>query len=96
MLIGGTLAAVALVVYLHEAGHHLGYYTVALMLVAISLSFGIAVTPWLASFTETVEARNPALTATGLAIWGWPQRVVAFASFLLIPVVITSVTPLVN
>jgi MFS transporter, ACS family, D-galactonate transporter len=96
MLIGGILAAVALVVYINEAGHHLGYYTVALMLVAISLSFSIAVTPWLASFTETVEARNPALTATGLAIWGWTQRVVAFGAFLLIPVVITSVTPLVN
>jgi Major Facilitator Superfamily len=96
MLIGGILAAVSLVVYLQEAGHHLGYYTVALMLVAISLSFGIAVTPWLASFTETVEARNPALTATGLAIWGWTQRVVAFAALLLIPVVITSVTPLVD
>jgi MFS family permease len=96
MLIGGILAAIALVVYLREAGHHLGYYSVALMLVAISLSFSIAVTPWLASFTETVEARNPALTATGLAIWGWTQRVVAFGAFLLIPVVITSVTPLVN
>jgi MFS family permease len=96
MLIGGILAAVALVVYIQEAGHHLGYYTVALMLVAISLSFSIAVTPWLASFTETVEARNPALTATGLAIWGWTQRVVTFGAFLLIPVVITTVTPLVN
>jgi MFS family permease len=96
MLIGGILAAVALVVYLHEAGHHLSYYTVALMLVAISLSFSIAVTPWLASFTETVEARNPALMATGLAIWGWIQRVVAFGSILLIPVVVTTVTPLVD
>ena len=96
MLIGGILAAVALALYIHEAGHHLGYYSVALMLVFISLSFALAVTPWLASFTETVEARNPALTATGLAIWGWTQRVVAFGAFLLIPVVITSVTPLVN
>jgi MFS transporter, ACS family, D-galactonate transporter len=96
MLIGGILAAAALVLYIREAGHHLGYYSVALMLVFISLSFAIAVTPWLASFTETVEARNPALTATGLAIWGWTQRLVAFGSFLLIPVVITSVTPLVN
>ena len=34
--------------------------------------------------------------ATGLAIWGWILRVVVFASFLLIPVVINSVTPLVN
>ena len=50
----------------------------------------------MASFTETVEARNPALTATGLAIWGWIQRVVVFASFLIIPAVVSSVTPLVT
>jgi hypothetical protein len=50
----------------------------------------------MASFTETVEARNPALTATGLAIWGWIQRLVVFASFLIIPAVVSSVTPLVS
>jgi ACS family D-galactonate transporter-like MFS transporter len=43
-----------------------------------------------------VEARNPALTATGLAIWGWIIRIVVFVSYLFIPVVINSVTPLVN
>ena len=50
----------------------------------------------MASYTETVEARNPALTATGLAIWGWILRVVVFVSFLLLPLVVNSVTPLVN
>ena len=50
----------------------------------------------MASYTETVEARNPALTATGLAIWGWIIRIVVFVSYLFIPVVINSVTPLVN
>jgi hypothetical protein len=50
----------------------------------------------MASYTETVEARNPALTATGLAIWGWIIRIVVFISFLIIPVVINTVTPLVN
>jgi hypothetical protein len=50
----------------------------------------------MASYTETVEARNPALTATGLAIWGWIIRVVITIAFLLIPVFISSVTPLVN
>jgi hypothetical protein len=49
----------------------------------------------MASFTETVEHRNPAATATGLAIWGWIIRVVVFASSLLVLVVINSVTPLV-
>jgi MFS family permease len=96
MVIGGVLAAVMLVVYLEQAGHHPGYYTLAVILAALALGLGIAYTPWMASFTETVEARNPALTATGLAIWGWIIRVVVFASFLLIPVVINSVTPLVN
>jgi hypothetical protein len=50
----------------------------------------------MASFTETVEYRNPALIATGLAIWGWIIRIIVFLAYLLIPVVINSVTPLVN
>ena len=54
---------------------------------------GVAYAPWMASFTETVEARNPALIATGLAIWGWILRVVVFVAFLIIPAVINSVTP---
>ncbi len=96
MVIGGVLAAVMVVVYLEQAGHHTGYYTLAAMLAALAFGLGIAYTPWMASYTETVEARNPALTATGLAIWGWILRVVVFIAFLIIPVVINSVTPLVN
>lgn len=96
MVLGGVLAAVMIVVYLEQAGHHPGYYTLAIMLALLSLGLGIAYAPWMASFTETVEARNPALTATGLAIWGWIVRVVVFASFLIIPAVVSSVTPLVN
>jgi MFS family permease len=96
MVIGGVLAAVMVVVYLLQAGHHPSYYTVALMLALLAFGLGIAYTPWMASFTETVEARNPALTATGLAIWGWILRVVVFVSFLVLPLVINSVTPLVS
>jgi hypothetical protein len=96
MVIGGVGSAVMTVVYLEQAGHHPSYYTLALILALLSLFLGIAYTPWMASFTETVEARNPALTATGLAIWGWIIRVVVFVAFLIIPHVITSVTPLVN
>jgi MFS family permease len=96
MVLGGVIAAVILVVYLEQAGRHPGYYTLALLLAGLSLGLGIAFAPWMASFTETVEARNPALTATGLAIWGWIQRLVVFASFLIIPAVVSSVTPLVS
>ena len=96
MVLGGVIAAVILVVYLEQAGHHPGYYTLALLLAGLSLGLGIAFAPWMASFTETVEARNPALTATGLAIWGWIQRLIVFASFLIIPAIVNSVTPLVT
>jgi hypothetical protein len=96
MVIGGAGAAVMIVIYLLNAGHHPSYYTLAIELALLSFALGVAYSPWMASFTETVEARNPALTATGLAIWGWIIRVVVFISFLVIPVVVTSVTPLVS
>ena len=96
MLIGGIAAAIMTVIYLLQAGLQPSYYTLAIILALLSFSLGVAYTPWMASFTETVEARNPALTATGLAIWGWIIRIVVFLSFLMIPVVINSVTPLVN
>jgi MFS family permease len=96
MVIGGVLAAIMTVVYLEQAGHHPGYYSLALMLALLSLGLGIAYTPWMASFTETVEARNPALIATGLAIWGWIIRIVVFLAYLCLPLVVNTVTPLVN
>ena len=96
MVIGGVLAAVMTVIYLEQAGHHPGYYSLALMLALLSLGLGIAYTPWMASFTETVEARNPALIATGLAIWGWIIRIVVFLAYLCLPLVVNTVTPLVN
>ena len=96
MVIGGVLAAVMTVIYLEQAGHHPSYYTLAIMLALLSLGLGIAYTPWMASYTETVEARNPALIATGLAIWGWIIRIVVFGAYLCLPLVINTVTPLVN
>jgi MFS transporter, ACS family, D-galactonate transporter len=96
MIFGGVLAAVMTVIYLEQAGHHPGYYTLAIMLALLAFGLGIAYTPWMASYTETVEARNPALIAHGLAIWGWIIRIVVFVAYLLVPVVINTVTPLVN
>ncbi len=96
MLVGGVAAAVMLVIYLEQAGHHPSYYTLAIIVAALSFCLGIAYVPWMAGFTETVEARNPALTATGLAIWGWIIRMVVFVSYLILPAVINTVTPLVQ
>jgi MFS family permease len=96
MIVGGALAAVMIVIYLEQAGHHPSYYHLAIIVALLSFMLGVAYVPWMASFTETVEHRNPALTATGLAIWGWIIRVVVFVSYLLIPVVIHSMNPLIT
>jgi MFS family permease len=96
MVVGGALAAVMVVVYLEQAGHHPSYYHLAIIVAVLSFFLGVAYVPWMASFTETVEHRNPALTATGLAIWGWIIRVVVFVSYLFIPVVIHSMNPLIT
>ena len=82
MVIGGIVAAVMVVVYLMQIGHHPTYYTLAVILALTALGLGVAYTPWMASYTETVEDRNPALIATGLAIWGWIIRLIIFVAFL--------------
>jgi MFS family permease len=98
MVVGGVGAAVMLVLFLLQSktGAHPSFSTIAAILAIMLFFLGVAYTPWMASFTETVEHRNPAAVATGLAIWGWIIRVVVFASSLLLLVVINSVTPLVN
>ncbi len=96
MAVGGAAAAVMTVIYLEQFGHHPSYYTMAIILAALSFCLGVAYVPWMASFTETVEAHNPALIATGLAIWGLIIRIVVAVSFFIIPVVINSVTPVVD
>ena len=57
---------------------------------------GITYAPWMASFTETVERRNPALTATGLAAWGMIARLVVAVSIVVLPHVVTTATTLVQ
>ncbi|MFF3332772.1 MFS transporter [Streptomyces sp. NPDC002888] len=75
---------------------HTGYYTFALLFLIAGALAGATYAPWMAAFTETVEERSPAATATGLAIWGWLMRVVVAVSTAIVPVVVTSVTPIVD
>ena len=70
------------------------YFAVVLSLLAVFL--GVAYAPWMASFTETVEKRNPALTATGLAVWGLVIRIVIAVSVFIVPLVVDTVSTLVE
>ncbi|HUB40464.1 MAG TPA: MFS transporter [Streptosporangiaceae bacterium] len=98
MVVGGIGAAVMLVIFLlqSKANATPSFGTIAAILAIMLFFLGVAYTPWMASFTETVEDHNPAAVATGLAIWGWIIRVVVFGSSLLLLVVINTVTPLVD
>jgi hypothetical protein len=75
---------------------HTGYYTFVVIISLLAVFMGIAYAPWMASFTETVEQRNPALIATGLAVFGWVIRAVVAVSIFVLPFVVSAVTPLVQ
>jgi MFS family permease len=88
MLMGGAGAAALIWWYLaHDAGTP-SFAAMALVASSISALLGVAYAAWMASFTETIEAHNPALTATGLAVWGWLLRLVVTAAFLSLPHVV--------
>jgi MFS family permease len=97
MVIGATGTIVMTLVLIAQAGHpHATYYDNVIVVVLLGLTIGCAYTPWMAGYTEAVEAHNPALAATGLAVWGWILRIVVAISFLALPLVITTATTLVD
>jgi MFS family permease len=97
MVVGIIGAVVTTVLFALRTDHPgTGYYTFVWILSPMAVFIGFVFAPWLAAFTETVESRNPALIATGLAIWGWVLRIVVAGSLFVIPFVVTSMTPLVE
>jgi MFS family permease len=97
MVIGAVGAIVMTAIFATKAHQpHTSYYEFVLIISLLAVFLAIAYAPWMASFTETVEKRNPALTATGLAVWGWIIRIVVALSAIFLPIVVTAVTPLVD
>jgi MFS transporter, ACS family, D-galactonate transporter len=97
MIIGAVGAIVVTYVFATKATHpDTSYSTFVVLLVLLSIFLGTAYAPWMASFTETVEKRNPALTATGLAVWGLVIRIVIAISVFIVPHVINTVSTLVE
>jgi MFS family permease len=97
MVLGGLLTVAASLLLIHDTSNApTDKGALQLLMVLFGVGGGLAFAPWMAAFTEDIERRNPALTATGLAVWGWILRAVVALSFLLLPQVITSVTPVVQ
>jgi len=97
MVLGAVGAIIFTTLFALRATHpETSHTTFVILLSLIAVSLGTAFAPWMASFTETVERRNPALIATGLAVWGLIIRIVIAVSIFFVPKVVTTVTPLVE
>ncbi len=97
-MVVGALGAVAFtILFLTRATvPTTSFSTFAWIISFLAVFLAIAYAPWMAGYTEAVERRNPALTATGLAVWGWIVRAVVALSIFVLPYVVTSTTPLVE
>jgi MFS family permease len=97
MLLGAVLSMGMLIVFLGNATHpHTGYYTLAIEASILAVGLSMVFGPWMAGYTESIEDKNPALVATGLALWAWTLRLVVGVSFIFLPLVINSVNPIVD
>ncbi|GLY74178.1 MFS transporter [Actinoallomurus iriomotensis] len=97
MVAGTVLAVVMTFIFMTRTTHPDTSSTTLIVIIALlSLGLATAYAPWMAAFTETIERRNPALTATGLAIWGWILRIVVCLAFFVLPYVVSAVDKLVE
>ena len=97
MMVGVLGSMAMLIVFLRQANDpHTGYYTLVVIEIFLAAFISLTYAPWMAGYTEMVEAKNPALVGTGLALWGWLLRLTVGLSFIFLPLVINSVNPVVN
>jgi MFS family permease len=97
-MVVGALGGMAMtIVFLLRAHDPETSYTTLVVITSVLASFlAIGYVTWMASFTETVEAHNPALVATGISVFGWMLRAVVALSTLVVALTVTSVTTIVN
>ena len=97
MAIGAVGAMVFMILFLSVATTQTtGYDTLVSYSVGLAIFLSVTFTPWMAAYTESVEAKNPALVGTGLALWGWLLRLVVAVSFIFLPVVVNTVNPILD
>jgi len=97
MLVGAVGSIVMLYFFIQRANHpYSSFHQIILLEVLLASFISLTFAPWMAGYTEMVEAKNPALVGTGLALWGWLLRLTVAASFIFLPVVVTSVNPVVD
>ncbi len=97
MLIGSIGSIVFLALFALQTDHPFtGFGTLIALEVLLAAFISMTYAPWMAAYTEMVEAKNPALVGTGLALWGWILRLTVGLSFIFLPLVVNSVNPVVD
>ena len=97
MLVGAVGSIVMLLFFIQRANHpYSSFHQIIFIEVLLAAFISLTFAPWMAGYTEMVEAKNPALVGTGLALWGWILRLTVALSFIFLPLVATSVNPVVD
>lgn len=96
ILLGALLCAVIQTVLIFLIGRDVNVLVLGLTMALLGIGWGLFQVPWFAAFTETVEARDPALVGKALAIWGWTLRVVATICFGLVSFVVPAADRVIN
>jgi hypothetical protein len=97
MLVGALGSIVMLIFFIDRANHpYSSFHQIIFIEVLLASFISLTFAPWMAGYTEMVEAKNPALVGTGLALWGWLLRLTVALSFIFLPLVVTSVNPVVD
>jgi sugar phosphate permease len=97
MLAGAVLVAGGVIWFAEAAGEvNTGYRTFLPAIIVIAVGSSMAYAPWMAAFTETVERRDPAATATGLAVAGWITRAVVAVALATLAALTSATSTLVD
>lgn len=88
MVIGTVALIIVTLLFIGRIGQPPDATIMTILLVLIGICLSIAYVTWMASYTETIEDINPALVATGLAVWGFILRWVVVISTLALPIVV--------
>jgi MFS family permease len=86
----GSIGTIVAIILLMNAKAGVSFTAMALILSLLSTSLACAYAPWFASFTETLEAYNPGLIATGSSLYGFATRLVGVPFGIIIPHIVGS------
>jgi MFS family permease len=96
ILLGALLCTAVQVSLIFLIGHDAGVLVLGTAMALLGIGWGLVQVPWFAAFTETVEARDPALVGKALAVWGWTLRIVATICFGAVSFVVPAADKVIN